>query len=102
MFSYRYTKKSIVSSMVFAAYCAGNIAGPQFIYKHEAPRYQSGAYAMLGGYIAKLAAHALLWVVMAASNKKRDRQGPADPKAAAAAGMEDKMETENPNFRFVL
>lgn len=27
-------------------YCAGNIAGPQFIYKDEAPRYQSGAYAM--------------------------------------------------------
>lgn len=56
----------------------------------------------MGGYIAKLAAHALLWVVMAASNKKRDRQGPADPKAAAAAGMEDKMETENQSFRYVL
>ncbi|ORY91573.1 major facilitator superfamily domain-containing protein [Leucosporidium creatinivorum] len=97
-----YTKKSIVSSIVFAAYCAGNIAGPQFVYKHEAPRYQSGAYAMMGGYIAKLVAHVLLWFIMAASNKKRDRQGPADPKLAAAAGMEDKMETENPNFRFVL
>lgn len=56
----------------------------------------------MGGYIAKLAAHALLWVVMAASNKKRDRQGPADPKAAAAAGMRDEMETANKDFRFVL
>ncbi|ORY91543.1 hypothetical protein BCR35DRAFT_311909 [Leucosporidium creatinivorum] len=91
-----YTKKSI--------YCAGNIAAPHFVYKHEAARYQSGAYAMMGGYIAKLVAHALLWFIMAASNKKRDRQCPADPKLAAAAGMQDKMEcaSEDPNFSFVL
>lgn len=41
-----YTKRSIVSAMVFAAYCAGNMAGPQFIYESEKPRYRSGAYAM--------------------------------------------------------
>jgi len=100
-----YTKKSITSAMVFAAYCAGNMAGPQFIYADEKPRYQSGAYAMMGGYIAKLVAHAILWGIMYASNKSRDRNlGEADPKLAAAAGMQDKMETvkENPNFRYVL
>ena len=42
----RNSKKSITSAMVFAAYCAGNMAGPQFIYANEKPRYQSGAYAM--------------------------------------------------------
>ena len=44
--SNRNSKKSITSAMVFAAYCAGNMAGPQFIYANEKPRYQSGAYAM--------------------------------------------------------
>ncbi|GAA5932995.1 uncharacterized protein JCM15063_002263 [Sporobolomyces koalae] len=100
-----YTKKSVVSGMVFAAYCAGNMAGPQFIYAHEKPRYQSGAYAMMGGYIAKLVAHGVLWAIMYLSNKSRDRNlGPANPDLAAAAGMEDRMETvkENPNFRYVL
>ncbi|KAG0663082.1 hypothetical protein C6P46_002925 [Rhodotorula mucilaginosa] len=100
-----YTKRSVTSAMVFAAYCAGNMAGPQFIYADEKPRYQSGAYAMMGGYIAKLVAHAILWVVMYLSNKSRDAKlGPADTKLAAAAGMEDKTELvkHNPNFRYVL
>ncbi|GAA5911663.1 uncharacterized protein JCM6883_002441 [Sporobolomyces salmoneus] len=100
-----FSKRSTVSAMVFAAYCAGNMAGPQFIYAHEKPRYASGGYAMMGGYIAKLVAHCTLWAYMYCSNKSRDRKfGPADPKLAAAAGMEDKMEcvAENPNFRYVL
>ncbi|GAA5835786.1 hypothetical protein JCM9279_004646 [Rhodotorula babjevae] len=100
-----YSKRSITSAMVFAAYCAGNMAGPQFIYANEKPRYQSGAYAMMAGYIAKLVAHLALWAIMYLSNKSRDRKfGPADPKLAAAAGMEDKTESvkSNPNFRYVL
>ncbi|GAA5978939.1 hypothetical protein JCM10908_002743 [Rhodotorula pacifica] len=100
-----YTKRSVTSAMVFAAYCAGNMAGPQFIYANEKPRYQSGAYAMMGGYIAKLVAHAILWGIMWSSNKSRDSKlGPADTKLAAAAGMEDKTESvkNNPNFRYVL
>ncbi|BGP38182.1 hypothetical protein JCM10449v2_002111 [Rhodotorula kratochvilovae] len=120
-----FTKRSITSAMVFTAYCAGNMAGPQFIYVDEAPRYQSGAYAdecvlqllpplffsdpprtlTVAGYIAKLVAHCILWAVMYLSNKSRDRNlGPADPKLAAAAGMEDKTESvkQNPNFRYVL
>ncbi len=64
----------------------------------EKPRYQSGAYAMMGGYIAKLVAHAILWVVMYMSNKSRDTKlGPADTKLAAAAGMEDKTESVKHN-----
>lgn len=50
-------------------------------------------------YIAKLVAHLVLWFIMYASNKSRDRNfGPADPKLAAAAGMQDKTESvkENP------
>lgn len=96
----------------------------------EKPRYQSGAYAsesrceelppsyanarrasaadpsfalaVMAGYIAKLVSHAGLWFIMWWSNKKRDRAGPADSKLAAIAGMEDKTEKENPNFRYVL
>lgn len=64
----------------------------------EKPRYQSGAYAMMGGYIAKLVAHAILWAIMYFSNKSRDANfGPADTKLAAAAGMEDKTESVKNN-----
>lgn len=52
----------------------------------------------MGGYIAKLVAHCALWAIMYCSNKSRDRKfGPADPKLAAAAGMEDKTESVKSN-----
>ena len=50
------------------------MAGPQFVFAEEAPRYQSGAYAMMAGYLAKLVAHCGLWAYMYLSNKKRDRK----------------------------
>lgn len=53
---------------------------------------------MMAGYVAKLAAHLVLWGIMYASNKSRDRKlGPADEKLAAAAGMEDKTESVKQN-----
>lgn len=34
-----FTKKATVNAILFIAYCAGNIAGPQFYKTNEAPRY---------------------------------------------------------------
>jgi hypothetical protein len=50
----------ITSGMIFVAYCAGNIAGPQFVYPREAPRYSSATVAMLAGYAVKTGAHLVL------------------------------------------
>ena len=55
-----YTKKSFTSGLIFVAYCAGNIAGPQFVYPAEAPRYKSATVAMLAGYAVKTVAHLVL------------------------------------------
>jgi hypothetical protein len=46
--------------MIFIAYCAGNAAGPAFVYESEAPGYKSAAAAMMGGYTGKLVCHCLL------------------------------------------
>ncbi|KAJ5382627.1 Major facilitator superfamily domain general substrate transporter [Penicillium concentricum] len=35
------TKKMTVTAMLFLAYCAGNISGPQFFLSHEAPHYNT-------------------------------------------------------------
>ncbi|KAJ5546105.1 MFS general substrate transporter [Penicillium frequentans] len=43
------TKRSTVSSMLFIAYCTGNIIGPQFFYSSEAPKYPTGLRATLSG-----------------------------------------------------
>lgn len=34
-----FSKRSVVSAMVFIAYCVGNIVGPQFYDESEAPSY---------------------------------------------------------------
>jgi hypothetical protein len=34
------TKKSVVSAMLFIAYCVGNIVGPQFYLASEEPGYE--------------------------------------------------------------
>lgn len=34
-----FTKRSVTSSMIFVAYCVGNIVGPQFYLSNEAPSY---------------------------------------------------------------
>ncbi len=46
--------------MVFIAYCAGNAAGPSFVYDGEAPGYKTAAVAMLGGYLGKTICHCAL------------------------------------------
>lgn len=55
-----YTKKSVTSSMVFAAYCLGNFAGPMFIFESEKPVYRSGTYAM-SEFLSPLAWPDLRW-----------------------------------------
>ncbi len=34
-----FTKRSVVSALIFMAYCVGNIVGPQFFLASEAPSY---------------------------------------------------------------
>ncbi|OCF42310.1 hypothetical protein I317_03813 [Kwoniella heveanensis CBS 569] len=99
-----YTKKQFTSGLIFVAYCAGNIAGPQFVYSHEAPRYRTATNAMVASYSIKTLAHLLLGAYMFWDNKRRDRKsgGIIDEKRGAEAGMLDVTEFENPDFRYVL
>ncbi|ORX33310.1 major facilitator superfamily domain-containing protein [Kockovaella imperatae] len=97
-----YSKRIVTSSCVFIAYCVGNIVGPMTALESEAPRYQTAAYCMMAGYILKTVCHCLLWIYMWRENRKRDREGPADPVQAADNGMRGMTERENRHFRYVL
>lgn len=37
-----FTKKSVVTNLIFVSYCAGNIVGPQLFVSSEEPRYPVG------------------------------------------------------------
>lgn len=46
-----FTKKSTVSAAMFAAYCIGNIVGPQFFLPSEEPAYPVSSCCHLEGYL---------------------------------------------------
>jgi hypothetical protein len=99
-----FTKKSVVSAMIFSAYCVGNIIGPQFFYTHEAPRYQTGITATLAGFCLGVFFLACLLVYYLWENKRRDRKfGPPSLASQAEELAEDvsnKTDMQLSGFRY--
>ncbi|KAK7024732.1 MFS transporter, partial [Favolaschia claudopus] len=102
-----YTHRTIASAVIFTAYCFGNVAGP-FVYsfrskQSQAPFYQDATAGLLAGYTIKLVCQITLLIYMFTINKRRDNKyGEPDVAAAKEAGMQDKTEYENKDFRYVL
>ncbi|KAF7369867.1 MFS general substrate transporter [Mycena sanguinolenta] len=118
-----YTHRTIASAVIFMAYCFGNVAGP-FVYvpisikrpllishdflvssvkQSQAPVFQDATAGLLAGYTIKLVCQLVLLVYLYTVNKRRDKKyGPPDVAAAKEAGMQDKTEYENKDFRYVL
>ncbi|KAJ7459237.1 major facilitator superfamily domain-containing protein [Mycena latifolia] len=103
-----YTHRTIASAVIFTAYCFGNVAGPFVVYaflskQSQAPFYQDATAGLLAGYTIKLVCQIFLFFYMFISNKRRDKKyGPPDLVASKEAGMQDKTEYENKDFRYVL
>jgi hypothetical protein len=68
------TKKQTMTAMMFIAYCAGNIAGPQFFKTSEAPVYETAFRAILICYVLAAVLAGSLRVYLAWVNKRRDRE----------------------------
>ncbi|KAF7329110.1 MFS general substrate transporter [Mycena kentingensis (nom. inval.)] len=98
-----YTHRTIASAVIFTAYCFGNVAGPFVVKQSQAPYYQDATAGLLAGYSIKLVCQLTLLTYMFLSNRRRDKKyGPPDLPASKEAGMQDKTEYENKNFRYVL
>ncbi|KAK0224722.1 major facilitator superfamily domain-containing protein [Armillaria nabsnona] len=98
-----YTHRTLASATIFTAYCFGNVAGPFVVKQSEAPFYPSATAGLLAGYSIKLACQITLFIYMLGFNKRRDRiYGPPDVTKSKEAGMQDKTEWENTDFRYVL
>jgi hypothetical protein len=98
-----YTHRAMASAMVFTAFCWGNFAGPFVVKQSEAPEYKGATIGLLVGYLIKLACHLALLAYLFLENRGRDRKyGPADKARSDEAGMQDRTEFENKDFRYVL
>jgi len=112
-----YTKKTAVSAVVFLAYCAGNISGPQVFFVREAPHYRTGCEVCIICLCLGILDILLLRQYMDWENKRRDRvQGvviEAEPGKVVgtdsgngvvelpSAGV-DETDFEQENFRYIL
>ncbi|KAJ5798703.1 uncharacterized protein N7503_006208 [Penicillium pulvis] len=99
------TKRSTISVAIFAAYCVGNIVGPQFFFASQEPKYQSGIEASLCGLVLGIFFLGLLFVYYTWENRRRNSQD-----AGVSEGdLRDIVESQNnktdkqiPGFRYSL
>ncbi|KAF9636409.1 Major facilitator superfamily [Lasiodiplodia theobromae] len=68
------TKKMSMTAILFCAYCAGNIAGPQFFVESEAPHYPTAFRAIMICYALVVVMAMGLRAYLTFENKRRDRK----------------------------
>lgn len=98
------TKKMTMTALLFIAYCAGNIAGPQFFRTKDAPHYNLAFRAILVCYCLVVGLAVLLRCYLQWLNAKRERQegvkGSAGAAGVVAGGkMADGMDERDLNSR---
>ncbi|KAJ5398829.1 Major facilitator superfamily domain general substrate transporter [Penicillium sp. CMV-2018d] len=104
-----FTKKTTVTAVVFIAYCAGNIVGPQIMFAREAPSYSSGFAGMLVCFACSAILSILLRFYCIWENKKRDNihipseglEEEGGPAVLASLNLTDKTDKEMHQFRYV-
>jgi len=104
------TKKTTVAAILFLAYCAGNIIGPQIFLSREAPRYKTGCEVCIICLCLAIVSILALRQYMNRENKLRDRnQGvviDAETISAESPNLIDQQldetDWENNAFRYIL
>lgn len=81
------TKKMTVTAMLFLAYCAGNIAGPQFFKTSEEPTYATAFRAIMVCYALAIGLAVVLRVYLGWMNAKRAREEGFEGSAGAAGAV---------------
>lgn len=68
------TKKMTITAMIFCAYCAGNIAGPQFFRKDEAPKYETAFQTIMTCYALVVVLELSLRFYLQWTNRRRAKE----------------------------
>ncbi|KAJ5511990.1 Major facilitator superfamily domain general substrate transporter [Penicillium expansum] len=94
------TKKMTVTAMLFLAYCAGNISGPQFFLSKEAPNYNTAFRTIMICYAMSVVLALVLRFYLQWTNARRTRlegfEGSAgNAGAVGGKGLEDDPDSKN-------
>ncbi|KAL5352955.1 hypothetical protein V496_08334 [Pseudogymnoascus sp. VKM F-4515 (FW-2607)] len=101
-----FTKRSIVSSLLFVGYCVGNIVGPQFFLTSESPVYKMGITSALAGYSFSIALLTCLYLYYRFENKRRDELYGSENTIESDQELADELSNQTDrtitSFRYVL
>jgi MFS family permease len=96
------TKKSAMAAAIFAAYCVGNIVGPQLIKSQTKSKHYPELWTgLIICYCITIVTAVALYVVLWKENKRRDANQVDEVERDRVAFM-DLTDGENPHFRYVL
>ncbi|KAJ4988142.1 major facilitator superfamily transporter [Stagonosporopsis vannaccii] len=96
------TKKMTMTALLFIAYCAGNIAGPQFFRTTEAPHYNTAFRAILVCYCLVIGLAVVLRCYLQWVNGKREREEGVKGDAGSAGVLAGKMADERERSTVVV
>lgn len=88
------TKKMTMTAMLFIAYCAGNIAGPQFFRAGEAPHYNTAFRAILVCYCFVVGLAVVLRCYLQWVNAKKEKEEGVKGSAGSAGVLAGKAADE--------
>jgi MFS family permease len=88
------TKKMTMTALLFIAYCAGNIAGPQFFRAGDAPHYNMAFRAILVCYCLVVGMAVVLRCYLQWLNTKREREEGVKGNAGASGVVAGKVVDE--------
>jgi MFS family permease len=96
------TKKSAMAAAIFAAYCVGNIVGPQLIKSQTKSKHYPELWTgLIICYCITIVTAVALYMVLWKENKRRDANQVDEVERDRVAFM-DLTDGENPHFRYVL
>ncbi|KAL6407832.1 hypothetical protein AUP68_08857 [Ilyonectria robusta] len=81
------TKKMTITAILFLAYCSGNMAGPHFFRKDEAPLYQTAFKTIMISYSLAITCALILRVHLQLLNAKRTREEGFSGSAGSAGAV---------------
>jgi MFS family permease len=101
-----FTKKATISAMLFIAYSAGNIIGPQFFFDAQKPTYPTGIRSALAGFCFAVFFLSCLLAYYVFENKKRDRNFGSKKKTEEteelAEDLSNKTDMQIKGFRYTI
>lgn len=94
------TKKMTMTALLFLAYCAGNISGPQFFKESEAPTYNTAFRAIMICYALVVAMAMGLRVYLKWENGRRERVEALETYVVAEDPEDELTDRSTPGFRY--